>query len=216
MAKKVKIPRKAATVANDAATGPVIADAAPGFKAGRKRKARHLGTDPAAPGLRRPKRDGKVKLKAARGERRTAPKTLVRVLADAIRRPEAGAPAKASATRKTAVQRPARLGRLERLEAAIEEVRLGGRLSPRTRKLQLSGVPKMAQKIIEEAGEVAIEAMLGDKVGLVNESVDLLYNLLVLLSGSGVSVDMLWAEMDRREIALGMAEKLPKVPDPEG
>lgn len=214
MAKKVKIPRKAVTVAKDAATGDVIADAAPGFKAGGKRKARRLSADPAAAGLRRPKRDGKAKTKAARGDLRSAPKALVRVLADVLRRPETGAPAKPSA-RKAGVQRPARLGRLERLEAAIEEVRLGGRLSPRTRKLQLSGVPKMAQKVIEEAGEVAVEALLGNGAGLVNESVDLLYNLLVLLSGSGVTVDMLWAEMDRREIALGMAEKLPKAPDPE-
>lgn len=216
MAKKVKIPRKAVTVAKGAAPGAVMADVAPAFKAGRKGKARDPGGDAAAAGVRRPKRDGKAKAKAGRGDLRSAPKRLVKGLADALRAPEAGASAKAFALRKAGAHRPARLGRLERLEAAIEEVRLGGRLSPRTRKLQLSGTPKMVQKVIEEAGEVAVEALLGNAAGLVNESVDLLYNLLVLLSGSGVSMEMLWAEMDRRELTLGMAEKLPKAPDPDG
>lgn len=214
MAKKVKTPRKAVTVAKGAAPGAVIADVAPAFKAGGKGKARDLEGDPAAVGARRPKRDGKAK--TARSDVRSAPKRLVRVLADALRAPEAGASAKAFALRKSGAHRPARLAPLERLEAAIEEVRLGGRLSPRTRKLQLSGTPKMVQKVIEEAGEVAVEALLGNAAGLVNESVDLFYNLLVLLSASGVSVEMLWAEMDRRELTLGMAEKLPKAPDPEG
>lgn len=216
MAKKVKIPRKVSTVARSAAPGAVIADVAPPFKAGGKGKARRLRGDPAAPGVRAPKRDGKAKIKAGRGDLRSAPKRLVKVLADAFRAPEAGASAKAALRKGPVVQRPARLGRLERLEAAIDEVRLGGRLSPRTRKLQLSGTPKMAQKVIEEAGEVAVEALLGNADGLVNESVDLLYNLLVLLSGSGVTVEMLWTEMDRRELTLGMAEKLPKTPDPDG
>ena len=210
MAKKIKISRKAVTVVQDGATG-ADGDLVPGLKAVGKRKARRLGIDPAAAHLRRPKRAGKVKAKADRGLP-SAPKTLVRVLADVLRRPEA---ARTAPVRKAGAQRPARLGRLERLEAAIEEVSLGGRLSPRTRKLQLSGVPKMAQKVIEEAGEVAIEALLGNEAGLVNESVDLLYNLLVLLAGCGVSVEMLWAEMDRREVTLGMAEKLPKAPDPD-
>ena len=213
MAKKVKIPRKTITAARIAAPGDVMADGGPTIKAGGKGKARRLGADPAGSGVRRPKRDGKAK--AGRGDFAAAPKRLVKVLADAFRAPEAGASAKVSALRKVGPPRPVRSGRLERLEAAIEEVRLGGRLSPRTRKLQLSGTPKMAQKVIEEAGEVAVEALLGNTDGLVNESVDLIYNLLVLLSGAGVTVEMLWGEMDRRELTLGMAEKLPKAPDPE-
>lgn len=215
MAKKVKIPRKAVTVARGAAPADFIADA-PDFKAGGKGKPRRLAGDPAAAGTRRPKRDSKAKTKAGRSSLSSAPKRLVKGLADMLRAPEAGVSAKAAALRKAAAQRPARLGRLERLEAAVDEVRLGGRLSPRTRKLQLSGTPKMAQKVIEEAGEVAVEALLGNTAGLVNESVDLLYNLIVLLSGLGVTVEMLWAEMDRRELTLGMAEKLPKAPDPDG
>ena len=104
---------------------------------------------------------------------------------------------------------------MERLEFAVDEVRHGGRISLRTRKLQLSGLPKMAQKLIEEAGEVAIEAILGNRAALINESADLFYNLIVLLAGAEVPLQAVWDEMGRRELTLGMAEKLPKVADAE-
>ncbi|HEY3814551.1 MAG TPA: phosphoribosyl-ATP diphosphatase [Caulobacteraceae bacterium] len=107
--------------------------------------------------------------------------------------------------------------RLARLAAAIEEVRTGHKYSPRTAKLLAAGVPKMAQKLIEEAAETAIEALRGRRGAVVKESVDLLYNLAILWSDAGVDPGMVWAEMDRREAMLGMAEKLPKpkvAPDP--
>lgn len=100
--------------------------------------------------------------------------------------------------------------RLARLAQAIAEVRSGVRVSPRTAKLFAAGAPKMAQKLIEEAAEAGIEAVQGDAGGVVKESVDLLYNLVILWSEAGVDPEMVWAEMDRRETALGMAEKLPK------
>jgi phosphoribosyl-ATP pyrophosphohydrolase len=101
--------------------------------------------------------------------------------------------------------------RLGRLATAISEVRAGQRLSPRTAKLLAAGVPKMAKKVIEEAGEVGIDALRGDKVGVVRESVDLIYNLVILWSEIEIDPGVVWAEMDRREAALGMAEKLPKL-----
>ena len=103
--------------------------------------------------------------------------------------------------------------RLDRLWAAIQQVREGGRESPRTARLLASGAPKLAQKLVEEAAEVAIEAVRGDRAALINESVDLLYNLAALWNGLGVEPSVIWAEMDRREAALGMAEKLPKTED---
>jgi phosphoribosyl-ATP pyrophosphohydrolase len=103
--------------------------------------------------------------------------------------------------------------RLHRLSDAVQAVREGRRVSPRTARLLSAGVPKMAQKVVEEAAEVAIEAVQGRREALVNESVDLLYNLAVLWNAAGVRLEDLWAEMDRREGALGMAEKLPKADD---
>ena len=103
--------------------------------------------------------------------------------------------------------------RIERLWTAVQEVREGRRDSPRTARLLAAGPPKMAQKIVEEAAEVAIEAVVGSRASVINESVDLLYNLTALWNGLGIDVDAIWAEMDRRERALGMSEKLPKADD---
>lgn len=106
--------------------------------------------------------------------------------------------------------------RLARLARAVEAVHAGEHVSPRTAKLLGSGVPKMAQKLMEEAAETAIDAVRDERIGFVNESADLLYNLVVLWSALGVAPDEVWAEMDRREALLGMAEKLPKADDAAG
>jgi phosphoribosyl-ATP pyrophosphohydrolase len=100
--------------------------------------------------------------------------------------------------------------RMARLASAIAEVRAGGRLSPRTSKLLASDIAKMAKKVVEEAAETAIDAVRGDRAAVVNESVDLLYNLSIVWSEMGIDPDEIWAEMDRRERVLGMVEKLPK------
>ena len=102
-------------------------------------------------------------------------------------------------------------GRLDRLATAIAEVRAGARPSPRTVKLLSAGAPKIVQKVIEESAEVGIGAMQGDRRAVISESVDLFYNLLTLWSEMGIAPCEVWAEMDRREATLGMAEKLPKV-----
>jgi phosphoribosyl-ATP pyrophosphohydrolase len=101
--------------------------------------------------------------------------------------------------------------RIARLHHAIVGVRAGARTSARTSKLLLGGTPKMAQKVIEEAAEVGIEAMRGDRAALISESADLIYNLVTLWTELGIVPEDVWNEMDRREASLGMAEKLPKV-----
>jgi phosphoribosyl-ATP pyrophosphohydrolase len=100
--------------------------------------------------------------------------------------------------------------RIDRLAGAIAEVRSGSRLSPRTARLLASGMSRMARKVIEEAAEVSLEAVAGNRAAVVSESVDLLYNLVALWSALDVSPSEIWREMDRREETLGMAEKLPK------
>jgi len=101
--------------------------------------------------------------------------------------------------------------RIARLYHAINGVRAGARTSSRTSKLLLGGTPKMAQKVIEEAAEVGIEAIRGDRTALVSESADLIYNLVTLWTELGIMPGEVWSEMDRREASLGMAEKLPKL-----
>jgi phosphoribosyl-ATP pyrophosphohydrolase len=66
------------------------------------------------------------------------------------------------------------------------------------------------EKLAEEATEVVIDAVRGERSAVIHESVDLLYNLVVLWSELGTAASKVWAEMDRRQALLGMAEKLPK------
>jgi phosphoribosyl-ATP pyrophosphohydrolase len=96
------------------------------------------------------------------------------------------------------------------LETAIAEVRGIRKVSPCTTRLITSGLPRMAQKLAEEATEVVIEAVRGRRTAVIQESVDLIYNLAVLWSELGIAASEVWAEMDRRQALLGMAEKLPK------
>ncbi len=80
----------------------------------------------------------------------------------------------------------------------------------RTARLLRSGRSKMAKKLAEEAVEVVIDAMHGDRDAVVRESADLIYNLVVLWIAAGIRPEDVWKEMDRRERLLGIAEKVPK------
>src|ERR1700733_6277541 len=80
----------------------------------------------------------------------------------------------------------------------------------RTARLLRSSRSKMAKKLAEEAVEVVIDAMTGDRDAVVKESADLIYNLVVLWVSTGIKPEDVWREMDRRERLMGIAEKMPK------
>jgi phosphoribosyl-ATP pyrophosphohydrolase len=99
---------------------------------------------------------------------------------------------------------------IERLYQAVLAARHLDPATSRTAKLFQRGPSKMAKKLAEEAIEVVIDAVNGDARAVVRESADLLYNLTVLWASAGVKPDDVWHEMERRELMLGIAEKLPK------
>lgn len=99
---------------------------------------------------------------------------------------------------------------LERLYHAVVAAKDLDPSTSRTARLFQRGPAKMAKKLAEEAIEVVIDAVNGDRDAVVRESADLLYNLSVLWVAAGVRPEDVWAEMDRREQAQGIAEKLPK------
>jgi|SRR5579871_687619 len=99
---------------------------------------------------------------------------------------------------------------LDRLYAAVVAARDLDPAVSRTARLLRSGQAKMSKKLAEEAIEVVIDAMNGQADAVVRESADLIYNLAVLWVSCGVKPRDVWAEMDRREKMLGIAEKLPK------
>ena len=67
-----------------------------------------------------------------------------------------------------------------------------------TSSLFKAGVPRMAQKVGEEAVETVIEAVKGDHERLIYESSDLIYHLLVLLVSQGFGIADLEKELERR------------------
>jgi phosphoribosyl-ATP pyrophosphohydrolase len=99
---------------------------------------------------------------------------------------------------------------IERLYAAVIAARSENPPLSRTARLIQDGLPKMVKKLVEEAVEVGIDSIQGEQDRVVEESVDLIYNLAVLWSELGIVPADVWAEMDRRERLLGIAEKLPK------
>jgi phosphoribosyl-ATP pyrophosphohydrolase len=99
------------------------------------------------------------------------------------------------------------------LERLFEQVMVAKTADPavsRTAKLLRAGRSKMAKKLAEEAIEVVIDAMNGERDAVVRESADLIYNLVVLWAEAGVKPQDVWSEMDRRERLFGLAEKVPK------
>lgn len=67
-----------------------------------------------------------------------------------------------------------------------------------TYKLLKSGVHKVAQKVGEEAVEVVIDAMRGNKERFKEECGDLLYHLLVLMKSQDVKIDEVMEVLEKR------------------
>jgi phosphoribosyl-ATP pyrophosphohydrolase len=102
---------------------------------------------------------------------------------------------------------------LERLYRALGQVT--AEAHPRTFRLLQSGDRKLARKVIEEACEVTVEAVKHEADGVIRESADLLYHLVVLWCRIGIEPIEIWREMQSRADTLGIAEKLPKTPGPD-
>ena len=99
---------------------------------------------------------------------------------------------------------------LERLYQQVTAAKTADPAHSRTAKLMRAGRAKMAKKLAEEAIEVVIDAMNGEREAVVRESADLLYNLVVLWAEAEIRPQEVFAEMARRERLFGLAEKVPK------
>ena len=95
---------------------------------------------------------------------------------------------------------------LDRLHALITARRADVRRSHSARLLA-RGTRKVAQKLGEETFECLIEAVAGDRAGLIGEAADVLYHLVVLWVDQGVRPEQVWAELRRREGVSGHDEK---------
>lgn len=96
---------------------------------------------------------------------------------------------------------------LDRLYATIASRKGGDAGASYTAKLFAEGRARIAQKLGEESMETAIAAVSRDRDGVVRESADLLYHLLVLWAECDVAPAEVWAKLASREGTSGIAEK---------
>ena len=83
-----------------------------------------------------------------------------------------------------------------------------------TVKLARKGPAKCAEKFGEEAVEAIVAAAREDRAGLRDEAADVLYHLIVLLEVSGVALEDVFGELERRTARSGLAEKASRPPQP--
>lgn len=101
------------------------------------------------------------------------------------------------------------------LEALNQRVAERASVSPEdsyTAKLLHDGIDRCARKFGEEAVETIVAAVARDRSGVALEAADVFYHLLVLLKASGVTLDEVMAELDRRTGQSGLAEKASRQP----
>lgn len=89
-------------------------------------------------------------------------------------------------------------GILEELFAVIQERNRERTPGSYTVELLEAGVSRIAQKVIEEAGESALAAATGDTANLPEELADLMYHMLVLLSATEVGPEAVWERLRHR------------------
>jgi len=96
---------------------------------------------------------------------------------------------------------------LERLYETIISRKGGDPATSHSAKLFAKGRAKIAQKMGEEAVELAIAAVAETREEVVSESADLVFHLLVLWADCGVTIEDVRAELRRREGLSGIEEK---------
>lgn len=67
-----------------------------------------------------------------------------------------------------------------------------------TANLAASGTKRVAQKVGEEAVELALASVAGDRSEVLNEAADLVYHLLVLLNTQGIRLADVVATLQTR------------------
>ncbi len=87
---------------------------------------------------------------------------------------------------------------INELESIIRSRRTASADQSYTKTLFNRGTPFIAQKVGEEAVELAIAAVQGDRAQTIAEASDLVYHLLVLLEANELSLTDVAAELSAR------------------
>jgi phosphoribosyl-ATP pyrophosphohydrolase/phosphoribosyl-AMP cyclohydrolase len=94
-----------------------------------------------------------------------------------------------------------RAGGLRELEATINARRGADPAASYTARLLSGGPRRPAEKVVEEAGEVAAASLAGTDDELAAEAADLLYHLLVVLAARDLSLDRVLGVLEARRSA---------------
>ncbi|MDA1258162.1 MAG: bifunctional phosphoribosyl-AMP cyclohydrolase/phosphoribosyl-ATP diphosphatase HisIE [Chloroflexi bacterium] len=89
-------------------------------------------------------------------------------------------------------------GELASLFAVIEGRKANPPAGSYTAELFSDGIDRIAQKVVEEAGETAIAGVREDHERLSSEIADLLYHTLVLMAATDLPPDSVWSELRSR------------------
>ena len=92
-------------------------------------------------------------------------------------------------------------GVVEELFSVIQDRKNSSLSESYTSKLLNQGVERVAQKVVEEAGEVAIAGVTNKKDELASEVADLIYHTLVLLASNDLSPEDVWSVLRERRQA---------------
>jgi phosphoribosyl-ATP pyrophosphohydrolase/phosphoribosyl-AMP cyclohydrolase len=96
---------------------------------------------------------------------------------------------------------------LEQLEGVIAARRAADSERSYTARLLVGGVPKIAAKVTEEAGELVQAAASEADDRVVSEAADLLYHVLVLLAARDLSLSQVEKTLASRFGMSGLEEK---------
>ena len=99
---------------------------------------------------------------------------------------------------------------VEELYGVIEKRKGGDPETSYVARTFARGREHVAKKVGEEGVEVALAGALGDKKGLVSESADLLFHLLVLWSAAGVKPADVFGELSKRRGVSGLEREAGK------
>lgn len=87
---------------------------------------------------------------------------------------------------------------LHHLETVIQSRKKAMPDGSYTTELFRKGVARIAQKVGEEAVELSIAAQYNDKQRIVEETADLLYHTIVLLTEKEISIQDVYRELQKR------------------
>ena len=99
------------------------------------------------------------------------------------------------------------MSELEQLQQLIESKKDSDPSLSYTAKLFSQGIEEIQKKFGEESIELIIASNQNNRNNIINETADVLYHLLVLLSEKSISLKEVVEELERRSSMSGLEEK---------